>query len=395
MALEAERLPVIVACGQTIEKEQPVSAADLMTRAAESALARTGALAGHIDAVSVTGIMSKVSHTPAFDLARTLHLSPRRTETTQVGGNFPQWLVSRAADSIATGNSDAVLIAGVETQHSQKLRRKMREQGIGLPKSTPLATFANAQPDPVVGDDRAGISSVELAAGLIAPVHIYPMFENVIAHKAQRDYQSQRDYIARFLARFSEVAAENPFAWFQQVRTPTELATITPENRLIAEPYPKLMSAFIDVNQAACLVVTSLAIATMTERLRENGGTGLVSGLGWYATKHSIGIYGASPPPAGWVRGDTTMAQVSIDSKEIPVVEGLGTGTRNGIIIASTIIVDTTGTPEAAPVIISLDDGQRAVGTMADDDLQALKGMDLVGRKITGQGTPPICRLAD
>lgn len=89
------------------------------------------------------------------------------------------------------------------------------------------------------------------------------------------------------------------------------------------------------------------------------------------------------------------MAQVSIDSKEIPVVEGLGTGTRNGIIIASTIIVDTTGTPEAAPVIISLDDGQRAVGTMADDDLQALKGMDLVGRKITGQGTPPICRLAD
>ncbi|MHB8263211.1 MAG: hypothetical protein ACYDGY_05625 [Acidimicrobiales bacterium] len=89
MTLEAEHLPVIVACGQATEKEQLVSAAGLMTRAAESALAGTGSLADRIDTVSVVGIMSKISHAPAIDLARTLRLSPRRTETTQVGGNFP------------------------------------------------------------------------------------------------------------------------------------------------------------------------------------------------------------------------------------------------------------------------------------------------------------------
>ncbi len=502
MAFKEDRLPVIVACGQAIEREELVGAAELMSRAVSSALDGTGQLVNRIDRVSVVGIMSKISASPAADLAKSFHMSPQHTEITQVGGNFPQWLVSRAADEIASGDARAVMIAGVEAQHTQKMRRKLREQGIELPANDP-ATHAGATgqdriPDPVVGDPRAGVSSSELAAGLIAPVHIYPMFESVIASRMQRSYQEQREFIAGFLSPFSEVAAKHPFAWFPQVRSPQELYTVTPQNRLIAEPYPKLMAAFIDVNQAACVVVTSLAvarecgvadsaiycwsgadvndvwypssrpdpgvsqgireagkaalgaagisiddislfdlyscfpsavelacdalgislsdsrgltatgglpyfggpgnnytlhaIATVAERLRESGGVGLVSGLGWYATKHSIGIYSDTPPVNGWVRGDTKDVQAEIDAGELAVVEGIDTQ-ETGTVAASTIIVDASGNPESAPVIVTLDNGMRAVGTMSSDELAGLSGVNLVGKKVAVQGTPPVCHL--
>ncbi len=521
MVFDSERLPVIVAYAQATEKEELVGAAELMNRATASALDGTGPLANRIDRVSVVGIMSKISPSPATDLAERFHISPQHTEITQVGGNFPQWLISRAADEIASGNARAVMIAGAEAQHTQKMRRKLREQGIEPPPSTVVPGTAgagstttdpggmasddtdvsarNSVPDNVVGDPRAGVSSNELAAGLIAPVHIYPMFESVLASRAQRTYQEQREFIAGFLSSFSEVAAKHPFAWFPQVRSPQELYTITPQNRLIAEPYPKLMSAFIDVNQAACVIVTSLAvarecglaesaiycwsgadvndvwypssrpdpgvsqgireagraaldaanvsiddislfdlyscfpcavelacnalgiglddsrgltvtgglpyfggpgnnytlhaIATMADRLKESGGVGLVSGLGWYATKHSIGIYSDSPPVNGWVRGDVADAQARIDAGEITVVEGVEVGVEVGTVVASTIIVDAAGNPESAPVIVTLGSGQRVVGTISLDELAGLSGVNLVGKKVAVQGTPPVCHL--
>jgi acetyl-CoA C-acetyltransferase len=40
------------------------------------------------------------------------------------------------------------------------------------------------------------------------------------------------------------------------------------------------------------------SIATMVERLRQGDAAtvGLVTALGWYITKHSVGVYGTSPP---------------------------------------------------------------------------------------------------
>ena len=42
------------------------------------------------------------------------------------------------------------------------------------------------------------------------------------------------------------------------------------------------------------------AVASMVGALRADPGTrGLVTGLGWYATKHSVGVYGTEPPSGG------------------------------------------------------------------------------------------------
>ena len=44
------------------------------------------------------------------------------------------------------------------------------------------------------------------------------------------------------------------------------------------------------------------SVATIVERLRagHERDVALVTGLGWYVTKHSVGLYSTSPPPASW-----------------------------------------------------------------------------------------------
>jgi acetyl-CoA C-acetyltransferase len=62
-------------------------------------------------------------------------------------------------------------------------------------------------------------------------------------------------------SRYAAVAAENAEAWIKRAATPDEIITPTPDNRLIAWPYTKLMVANPMVNQSAAILVTSLAKA--------------------------------------------------------------------------------------------------------------------------------------
>ncbi len=133
------------------------------------------------------------------------------------------------------------------------------------------------------------------------------------------------------------------------------------------------------------------AIATMVEHLRERGGTGLVSALGWYATKHAVGIYGAAPPEGGWHRGDTTRAQRVIDASAVAVAaEAEG----RAEVVASTIAVGHDGTVSAAPVIARLADGRQVAAAADPGELAELAGRNLVGERVDVSGRPPRYRLA-
>jgi len=126
------------------------------------------------------------------------------------------------------------------------------------------------------------------------------------------------------------------------------------------------------------------AVATMVERLRRRGGTGLVTALGWYLTKHAAGVYGAGPPPGGWRGADTAAAQAAIDASAVEIVtETTGPAT----VLASTIGSGRGGEITAAPVIARLDDG-RHVAAAADTDLDSLATLNLVGRRIELYGSP-------
>ena len=50
-------------------------------------------------------------------------------------------------------------------------------------------------------------------------------------------------------ARFSNVAAASPHAWFPVKRTAAEIAEAGPRNRYIAFPHTKLMNAVADLRQ--------------------------------------------------------------------------------------------------------------------------------------------------
>ncbi|HLI72786.1 MAG TPA: hypothetical protein VKU86_02825 [Acidimicrobiales bacterium] len=492
MAAPDDRLPVIVAAAQVIERDAVVSALDLATRAADAALAPVRALRPRIDRVSFVNSISEVGTRPASDLARRLGLSPRWTEVTTIGGNSPQSLVNRAAQAVAAGELDAVLVAGAEAQRSARA---------GLPRASardaPSGEPAATSPDPVVGDPRPGVGAAEMQAGLLAPVHVYALFESAIAARAGRSPAEQRVVLGELMAPFTEVAATHPTAWFAEARTPAELSQPGEDNRLVSEPYTKRLCALLQVDQAAAVVLTSLgaaraarcedravfvwagaeandvwfptarpdpgrspalaaasaaalaaarsdvddmdcfdvyscfpsavemaadalglgirdprgltvtgglpyfggpgnnyalhAIATMTDRLRDRGGRGLLNALGWYVTKHAVGIYGASPPPAGWQLADTAWAQREIDATAVDVApEFSGRAT----VVASTVAYDPSGTVTAAPVIARIADGRQIAACAEPAAQPSLAGSSLVGSTVHVSGSPPTYRVA-
>jgi acetyl-CoA C-acetyltransferase len=234
-----DRVPVVVASGQALERDAAGTALDLAQLASAAALDEVPRLRGAVERVSVVGILSPCGPAPARALSARLGLRPSATETTTIGGNTPQALVSRAASDIAAGRLSATLIAGAEAMRSARAGHRR-----------PPADSLDGEPDPVVGDDRLGVGPAETAIGLLLPVHLYAMFE-----------RASRSELGRLLAPFTAVAAAHPCAWFPEDRTAEAIATPSPDNRLVAEPYTKRMAAFLDVDQGAAVVVCSLAAA--------------------------------------------------------------------------------------------------------------------------------------
>ena len=67
--------------------------------------------------------------------------------------------------------------------------------------------------------------------------------------------------IGALWSRFSEVAAGNPHAWIRTARTPEEIVTPGPGNRMVSFPYPKLCTANMQVDQGAAFIVCSVEAA--------------------------------------------------------------------------------------------------------------------------------------
>src|SRR5580693_1651018 len=90
---DPERIPVIVASGQSIERTAVVTPVDLMVRASRQALEATPGLRDHVDRVSVVNVMTRTGPAPATELAEALGIRAAVREVTTIGGNSPQWLV--------------------------------------------------------------------------------------------------------------------------------------------------------------------------------------------------------------------------------------------------------------------------------------------------------------
>lgn len=126
---------------------------------------------------------------------------------------------------------------------------------------------------------------------------------------------------------------------------------------------------------------TTHAIATVMDCCRHQpGAVGLVTGLGWYVTKHAVGLYATTPPPRGWRHADCAADQARIDATAVPVADD---AIGEAVVEAMTVIHGRGTGPTAAPVFARLPDGRRVVAAAADPDLpEALAGTSLVGSAV-------------
>jgi acetyl-CoA C-acetyltransferase len=127
------------------------------------------------------------------------------------------------------------------------------------------------------------------------------------------------------------------------------------------------------------------AIASMVTRLRESGGTGLVTALGWYLTKHAAGVYGSTPPRSGWRQGETAAAQAAIDDTAVEIA---AEADGSALVLAATVASGRHGEITAAPVIARLDDGRHVAVAADAAELPFLAGRNLVGSRIAVDGAP-------
>lgn len=252
-----DNLPIIVGVGQVTQRpetERPREPLALMADAARlaEADAHAGDLLHGLDSVRVVNIFSWPSRAPAHDLSNALAVAPREQIYTALGGNTPQWQVNEAAERIHNGELKLVLIAGAECVYSA---RRARTKGVDLGWSP------RGSPTPDVGDTRPGVNEAEAKHGATFPTAVYPLFENALRAHYGRSLDAHREALGELFAPFTEVAATNPYAWFQDVKSAHEIATPTPGNRYIGFPYTKYMNAILDVDQGAALLMTSVTEA--------------------------------------------------------------------------------------------------------------------------------------
>ncbi|HEX7245304.1 MAG TPA: hypothetical protein VF245_07055 [Solirubrobacterales bacterium] len=245
--------PLIAGAGQAVRRpgEPERSPLDLMAEAAEKVGRR---LLERVRSVAVVDCLSWPVPDPGSLLAERLNIAPDETVRTWTGGTGPLELLADACVAIQAGRLDATLIVGAEA--ILPFKRALQDgSSTGWPEQEPAAA-----PGRVLGGERAAGHDAEAAAGLLAPIHYYPWFESALGIAAGEAPGAHRERVAELWHRFAEVAAANPYGWTRDAPPPSRILA-GPENRMVAFPYSKLMTANIQVDQGAAVVVCSTSVA--------------------------------------------------------------------------------------------------------------------------------------
>jgi len=125
------------------------------------------------------------------------------------------------------------------------------------------------------------------------------------------------------------------------------------------------------------------SIVTMTERLRSHPGRyGLCTGNGWYATKHSAGIYSTAPVEGEWQRENPDSYQRELDEMPRPRVIEKPHG--KATIETYTVIMDRKGR-RFGLVVGRQENGARFLANTPDDEATFTRMMreEMLGREGT------------
>jgi acetyl-CoA C-acetyltransferase len=265
--------PVLIAAGQYTYRGDasacppPIEMCAIAARAALSETDLDQSLLQALDGLAVVGFtidaggntgklpISRAKNPPKA-LARVLGASPTWLTYTHAGGNTPQALVNEAAERIANGDNQCVLLVGAEF-----LGSLMKLVHSGQFDALKAHHIDDDETPLMFGDGRPGCSPYEAAHGLEFPANVYPMFENAYRAHLGRSIPQHQEALGELFAPLSTVAAQNPYAWFPKAHSPADLITVTPSNRMVGFPYSKYLNAIIQVDQSAGVIMASYAYA--------------------------------------------------------------------------------------------------------------------------------------
>jgi len=253
-----ETVPVLVGISQLEQRVADPAAAkeplDLMIEAVRAAAAEAGSnsLLQHATSVRVIrGIWPYKN--PARIVAQAVGIPNAETVLTPYGGNFVQTTLNQSALDIQAQRHGVIVLTGAECGYTQARARK---QNVELKWHEAPGT-----PDRLIGEDKNMRHDAEKAVGLGQPIQLYPIFENALRHARGESLSAHLTRISELWSRFSEVASRNPHAWIHERVSAKEIRTPSESNRPVSFPYPKLMNSNNNVDQAAALILCSVAAA--------------------------------------------------------------------------------------------------------------------------------------
>jgi acetyl-CoA C-acetyltransferase len=266
-----QHIPILVGSGQVTQREadpaSALNALDLMAAAARKATedARGGkALLEALDTIVVLRSFSDTSwrfkspfgdpRNPPKSVANRIgNGAARRLVYTHSGGNMPQWCVNRLFEMITRGEVGAAMICGGEALATQKAAERAK-----LPldwNEDAGGTFEEW------GIAKRGWSDMEDRHRMAGAIFSYPLFEQGIRHHLGRFVPEHLHAVGRLFAHFAAVAKNNPLADRRQGFTAEAIAKVSTENPYIGFPYTKLMNSNAYIDQAAAIILTSVAKA--------------------------------------------------------------------------------------------------------------------------------------
>lgn len=250
-----ETTPVIIGVGQINDRpEDPDLGLDspgLMIAALKAAEADAGVnLLKEIDQLAIIDQISfRHLGNLCAQVADGIGAKPARNEQSPAPhGDTPIRFLNEAANAIASGEARLCAITGGEALRTAAGRAK---KAAAADASFNALRSVAARNDPNYAQRH----------GLIAPVDVYPLYENAGRAAYGQTLAEAQAESAAIWSRMSEVAANEPGAWIKKAVSPDTVMTPSADNRPIAFPYTKLMVANASVNQGAAFIVASVAEA--------------------------------------------------------------------------------------------------------------------------------------
>ncbi len=218
-----------------------------VARAAAADAGAKNALAG-LESIQLVYCQAWEYDDPTGRLAEALGADPKHRVYSGIGGSVPQMLVADAAGQIQAGELDLALVIGAEALAT---RRRMKKEGRHVEWSHKPA---ERSPFPFDTPPDEGEMAHEIRQAYLT----FAMFDNARRAHLGTPLDEHRAALGRLLSPMTGRAAAQPqHAWFPIARTPEELVTPTPDNRMVAYPYTKLMTSILDVDMSAALILAS------------------------------------------------------------------------------------------------------------------------------------------